>query len=105
MVKASEINVDFRIDLVKRSLDSTKKQVDRCDLAPLTTPSLIENFENISNNLTLIDVAIDEHQATQEQIKEFERLQSRYYELERDFTYNCNCLKTDKKIGWKTILK
>ncbi len=91
MVKASEINVDFRIDLVKRSLDSTKKQVDKCDLAPLTTPSLIQNFGNISSNLELLEVAIDEHRATQEQIKEFEILRDRHYKLEKDFTYNCNC--------------
>lgn len=98
MVKLSEINVDFRLDLVKRFLDSTKKQVDRCDLAPLTTPSLIENFGSISGNLMLLDVAIHGRQATQEQIKEFERLRSRYYDLERDFTNECDCRKREKPV-------
>lgn len=91
----NETNIGLRIDLVKRLLDRTQKKVDICDLSPSTTPSLIENFGSVSSNLMLLDIAIHDRKATQEQIKEFETLRNRYYNLERDFTNNCDCrLKT-----------
>jgi hypothetical protein len=94
----SEINVGFRIDIVKRLLDATQKRVDKCDLSPLKTPSLIENFGSTSGNLMLLDIAIHDRKATQEQIKEFETLRNRHYNLERDFTNNCDCKKRENPI-------
>jgi len=92
MVKVSEIDVSSRTDSIKTTLDITKRQVDKCDLSPLTTRSLIEHFGHISSNLTLLEVAADENRATEEQIKEMKILRNRYHDLEEDFTYNCRCL-------------
>jgi|GEM_PF-6740596 hypothetical protein len=92
MVKISEIDVNSRINSIKTTLGITKRQVDKCDVSPLTVRSLIEHFGHISSNLTLLEAATDEHRATEEQIKEMITLRNRYHELEEDFTYNCRCI-------------
>jgi hypothetical protein len=91
MAKISEIDVGLRMNSVKTTLDVTRRQVDKCELSPMITRSLIENFGHISSNLTLLEVAADEQRTTEEQNKEMISLRNRYHELEQDFTYKCAC--------------
>jgi hypothetical protein len=91
MAKISEIDIGLRINSVKSTLDITRRQVDKCDLSPMITRSLIEHFGHISSNLTLLEVAADEQRTTEEQNKEMISLRNRYHELEQDFTYKCIC--------------
>jgi hypothetical protein len=91
MVKISDIDVNLRMNSLRTTLDVIRRQVDKCELSPLISKSLIENFGHIASNLTMLEVAADEQLTTEEQDKEMVLFRNRYHKLEEDFTYNCIC--------------
>ncbi len=84
MANISEIDVGLRINSVKTTLDVTRRQVDKCDLSPMTTRSLIEHFGHISSNPTLLEVTADEQRTTEEQNKEMISLRNQVHMLNKE---------------------